>query len=98
MRLRVHDNVESLSSGEFFLADLLILQATLLSLLILMSFLWALCCKKRCIGVRKLRTRYYVQSVVKILIVVQRPSERLVLQPEKWSNLDLAKDLADPCY
>merc|ERR1719264_1293724 len=36
--------------------DLLILQATLLSLLILMSFLWALCCKKRCIGSTPLST------------------------------------------
>ena len=40
---------------------MLILQATLLSLLILMSFLWALCCKKRCIGVRKSSGRKYFQ-------------------------------------
>ena len=54
----VYTTMLNLRAPVTFLADLLILQATLLSLLILMSFLWALCCKKRCIGVRKLRTRY----------------------------------------
>ena len=71
------------SNGFFFFPELVIIQSILLALLVVLSVVWAFCCKKRCVGVSSKNNFFFRNSLEFIIDICMYISRK----PFKFSDV-----------